>query len=318
MAKINIKNILPNVLTDESLARYTTFKIGGNAKYFLVVKNKEELVEAISAAKSLKLKIFILAGGSNILFADKGFNGLVIKNEIGGLECKENRIFVGSGVTLANLVKKAVSCGLSGVEWAAGIPGTVGGSIYGNAQAFSERMADIVEEVEAVDLKTLKIKIFKNSDCKFTTKNSVFKKKNNLVIVSAILSLKKGDEKEMREKLKEHISYRRKNHPLSFPCAGSVFVNPETKIKSKKLLKEFPELEEFNKKGFVHSGFLIDKCELRGKKFGDAQISEKHANFIINIGNAKANDIIKLISLVKAKVKKKFGIKLQEEIIIVK
>lgn len=315
---MNIKKILPEVLQNIPLSDYSTFKIGGKAKYFISVKSKEELIKALEAAKILKLPIFILGGGSNILFSDKGFKGLVIKCDIRGLRCEDNKIYAGAGVALSVLVKKTGQCSLAGMEWPAGIPGTLGGAIYGNAQAFGDKMSNSVLEVEALDIKNLKIKSFDNKACKFKTKNSVFKNNKNLFIISAVLNFQNGDEKEIKEKIKEHVTYRKNRHPITYPCAGSVFVNPEIKIKNKKLISEFPEILDFNQKGFIHAGYLIDKCNLRGKKIGGAQISEKHANFIINIGNAKQKDVLKLISLAKKKVKEKFGVSLHEEIIIVK
>jgi UDP-N-acetylmuramate dehydrogenase len=172
--------------------------------------------------------------------------------------------------------------------------------------------------VEVLDLKTLKIKTFSQRQCKFSIKNSVFKKNKNLIITSAVLKLKKGNKKGIKRKIKENLNYRRKRHPLDPPSAGSVFVNSEKiKIKNKKLLNNFPELKEFNKKGLIPSAYLIEKCGLKGKKIGRAQISEKHANFIVNLGGAKAKDVISLIKLAKKKVKKKFGISLKKEIQII-
>jgi UDP-N-acetylmuramate dehydrogenase len=287
---------LKNVL----LKDYTTFKIGGPAKYFFVAKSKEDLIKAIEISKKNKLPIFILGGGSNILFSDKGFCGLVIKLEISGIEFSKNKVVVGSGVKLSNFANIVSKNGFSGFEWAVGIPSaTVGGSIFGNAQAFGFKISDTVESVEVLNLKTLKIQKFSKQQCKFSLKNSIFKKNKNFVILSIIFKLKKGDKEEIKNKIHEFLKHRKKCHPIEFFSAGSVFVNPE------------------KKKEMISVGYLIEKIGLKEKKIGNAQISEKHANFIINLGNAKSKDVEALIKLAKQKVKKNFNINLETEIQIV-
>ncbi len=291
-----IKQALPDIRKDVLLKDYTTFKIGGPAKYFFNAKNKEDLIKAVKIAKELKLPIFILSKGSKVLISDKGVRGLVMKIDINGIKFQENKALVGAGVDLTKLAYLSAEKGLSGLEWSAGIPGTVGGAIYGNAQAFGDRIADLVKETEALDLKTLKTKKLLKKQCRFSLKSSIFKKNKNLIIISVVLELKNGNKKAIKEKIKEHLNYRKKNHPINYPSAGSVFVNPE------------------NKDGIIHTGSLIEKCGLKGKKIGRAQISKKHANFIINLGGAKAKDVLALIKLAKKKVKKAFGVKLETEV----
>jgi len=256
------------------LENYTTFKIGGLAKYFFIAKTKEDLIKAIKLAKKLKLPFFILGGGSNLLVSDRGFNGLVIK----------------FGQPLSSYVSK-------GLEWAAGIPGTVQGAVCGNAGAFGKSMKDAVKSVEVFDIKREKVEIFKNKDCQFGYRDSIFKKKKNLVIISVKIKSGKSD----RKKIKEYLDYRKQRHPR-LPSAGSVFKNPAPSSGAGRGVGETP------------AAILIHRAGLTGKKIGDAQISEKHSNFIVNLGNAKAKDVKKLIKLVKQKVKNKFGIVLEEEI----
>jgi len=260
-----LKKILPGLKKNIFLKNYTTFRIGGRAKYFFVARKKEDLIKAILVAKKFKLPFFILGSGSNLLISDKGYEGLVIK----------------TGTPLSLYVFK-------GLEWAAGIPGTIEGAVYGNAGAFGKSMKDAVKSVEVFDTKTGKIEIFKNKDCKFGYRSSIFKKKKNLIILSVKIKTKKSDP----QKIKQYLDYRKKTQPLNLPSAGSVFKNP---------------------KG-VFAAELIEKCSLKGKKIGNVKISEKHANFIINLGKAKAKDIRKLIDLIKKRVKKKFKTKLEEEI----
>lgn len=278
------------------LKDYTTYKIGGPAKYFFNAKNKEDLIRAIKIAKELKLPIFVLGGGSNVLVSDKGFKGLVINFQFSIINFQNDKIYVGAGVKLSNVVSFCKENSFSGMEWAAGIPGTIGGAVYGNAQAFGSKISDSVEEVEALNLKTLTIKKLSKKQCKFSLKNSIFKRDKNLIIISVLFKFKKGDKAQIDKKIIEYMDYRKKNHPINFPSAGSIFVNPERNGE------------------VIRVGFLIEKCGLKGKKIGNAQISEKHANFIINLGQAKAKDVLALIKLAKKKVKKVFGINLETEI----
>lgn len=310
---MDIKKLLPKVQKNISLAKHTTFKIGGPARYFFVAKNKEDLIKAIKTAKKLNRPFIILGKGSNILFPDKKYNGLIIKILYSRFQILNSKIYIGAGAKLEDIVKLSAKESLAGIEWAAGIPGTVGGAVYGNAGAFDAVMADVIESVEVLDSKNLKVKTFFKKDCKFSQKDTVFKNKKNLIILSAIFKLKKGNKKEIQEKIKKYLSYRKKNHPLNFSSAGCAFKNYKGMIKKTKLLKEFPKLKEFNKIGMIPASYLVEKSGLKGKKIGGAQISKKHANFIVNLGRAKAKDVIKLIKLAKQKVKKKFKVNLEEE-----
>lgn len=282
-----------------SLKNYTTFKIGGSAKYFCVVKDKNDLIEAASFAKKEKLPFFVLGGGSNLLVSDKGFKGLVIKIENYKLKipaCRQAgkicKVIAGAGLGLAKLLTITANAGLSGLEWSAGIPGaTLGGAVRGNAGAFEIEMKDIVRKVEAFDDKNQKTKIFNNKDCRFGYRGSIFKKNPNLIIFSVELKFKKSNKKKVREKIKEIFGYRAAKHP-KLPSAGSIFKNLEK----------------------MRARDLIEEAGLKGKKIGGAQISEQHANFIINTGKAKAKDVLALINLAKKEVKNKFGIAIEEEI----
>lgn len=283
---------LPGARKNILLKNYTSFKIGGLAKYFLIAKTKEELINALRVARDFKLPVFILGGGSNILISDKGFKGLVIKIDISGIKFQDNRVLVGAGENSTKLAYLLADKGFSGLEWAAGMPGTVGGSVHGNAHAFGTSMSDLIEQVQALDFKTLELKNFTKEQCHFDSKNSIFKKNKRLVIVSAVLQLKQESPDKIKNKIKEFLEYRRVKHPMNFPSAGSVFINPENN----------------------QSWRLVKDSGLSGKKIGGAQISEKHTNFIVNLGSAKAKDVVKLIKLVQQKVKKTFKTNLETEI----
>jgi len=308
------KKNLRGIKKDVPLKNYTTFKVGGPAKYFFIAKSREDLATATTMAKGLNLPIFILSGGSNILVSDKGFKGLVIKIEISGMEICGDKVSVGAGVALPKFASAVSKEGFAGFEWATGVPGTVGGAIYGNAQAFGTKISDSVESVEVFDMKTSTFKDLTKDHCGFSLKESIFKKNKNLIIVSAVFNSKKGEPSEINRNIRKFLKHRKDRHPIEFPSAGSVFVNPEIKIKNKKLLEKFPELEELNKLTAIPSGYFIEKCGLKGKKKGNAQISQKHANFIINLGGAKAKDIAFLMDLAQREVKRVFGVNLKTEI----
>jgi len=314
----DIKKDFPDIQKNISLKEYTTFRVGGKAKYFFVAKNKNILPLFLATVKKYKLPILIFGGGSNILVSDKGFNGLAIKIENKEMEFSGDKVLVGAGVALSRFANIASKNGFSGFEWAVGIPSaTVGGSIYGNAQAFGNKISDFVESVDVFDLKTLKIKKINKQQCKFSLKNSIFKKNKNLIIISIIFNLQKGDNIQIKKNINNFLKHRKNCHPMNFASAGSVFVNPEVKIKNKKLLEKFPELSEFNKMSTIPSAYLIEKAGLKGKKIGKAQISEKHANFIVNLGGAKTKDILSLIKLAQKQVKNIFKINLKIEVQII-
>jgi UDP-N-acetylmuramate dehydrogenase len=333
---INIEQKLPGIQKNISLKNHTTFKIGGSAKYFFIAKNEKEITKAVKTAKELNLKYFILGGGSNILIFDKGFDGLVVKiqnfrlrfqKNFGG-QAKLKTIYVDAGVKLGELVKFSVDNNLTGMEWAAGIPGTLGGAIRGNAGAFNYSISDFVKTVEILDIQgekiqnpkskiqkyNSKLKTFKNEDCGFEYRNSVFKRNKNLIILAAEIRLEKGNSETSKKKIQEYLQKRKSVQPLKYPSAGSVFKNILFSEISPEAFKKCPKLEQFCQAGKIPVGWLIENAGLKGKKIGGAQVSEKHSNFIINTGNARAEDVVILISLIKQKVRNKFDLQLMEEI----
>ncbi|MDO8264798.1 MAG: UDP-N-acetylmuramate dehydrogenase [Candidatus Parcubacteria bacterium] len=311
---LEIKKMLPGIKKNVLLKNFTTFKIGGPAEYFYIAGIKKELIKAVQTAKKLKLPFFILGMGSNVLISDKGFKGLIIKSSLLNFRFEKNMVYAESGVPLSLIIQKAAKHGLGDMSWGVGVPGTIGGAIFGNAGSKENSIKDVVETVEVFDVKEDKLKIFKEKDCNFSYRESVFKNNKDLIILSATLKLKTIAREQIKDCYEKSLKYRQNTQPLNFPSAGSIFKGYIGKIGKKELLNQFPELIDFNKKGIVPAGYLIDKCGLRGKTIGGAQISKMHANFIINTGNAKAGDVIKLIKLIKIAVKKKFGIKLAEEI----
>jgi UDP-N-acetylmuramate dehydrogenase len=311
-----IKNLLPEVQENVLLAPYTTFNIGGNAKYFFTAKTKEDIIKAVKAGQQCGLSFFILAKGSNVLFPDNGFNGLVIKLQTTKNELRNDVIYSEAGVMLLEIVNKAAEAALSGLEWASGIPGTVGGAVRGNAGAFDASMSNIVKKVEVLDISDLELKNYEARDCEFGYRNSIFKKNKNLIVLSTEIKLQKEDKEKIEKQMKECRDYRIEHHPLEFPSAGSIFKNLSLGDFRPEIFIKYPELNNFREQQRVPASFLIEKSGLKGENIGDAQISEKHCNFIINLGKATAKDVLALIKLAKEKVKEDFGIELEEEIVI--
>jgi len=295
MQKDSILEQLPQIQQDVLLKDFTTFKIGGIAKYFLVARSNEEIISALKTAKENNLPFFVIGGGSNVLIQDKYFNGLVIKIQNSNFSVKEDgkgkEIEMQAGANLSKLVQLSFEYCLTGIEWAIGLPGTIGGAVRGNAGAIDGCMSSIVKEVQVFDLNDLQTKTFSNADCRFSYRESIFKSNKNLFVLSAKIFLPLGEKSAIRKKADEIFQKRRDSQPYDYPSAGCVFKNPEN----------------------MSAGKLIEDAGLKKMQIGGAQISDKHANFIINTKDATSDDVLALKNLIKEKIKEKFNIELEEE-----
>lgn len=303
-----------------SLAPFTTFKIGGLASFFIEVKTKEDLVEAIEWAKKNDQNIYYLGGGSNLLIADSGLPGLVIKFANREANNMNPRFHCGAGTSLAYLITQARAAGLSGLEWAFGIPmATIGGSIRGNAGAFGQSLGENVETVEFYNLSKSRFEFYSQKDCQFGYRTSIFKKNSDLLVWSVTLKLKPTKAEEISEMMEDNFKSREAGQPR-LPSAGCVFKN----LFMDDIAKANPSLAQFiNEKGAakgpkIGAGYLIDLRGLKGKVIGGAKISLEHANFIVNTGRATAKDVLDLIDFIKKEIKQRFNIELEEEIEIMK
>ncbi len=305
------------ILQNIPLKNYTTFKIGGPAKFFVAVKKEEELKEALGWAKENGQPVFILGSGSNILISDVGFAGLVIKMENKDFSATGEKVLAGAGIILSDLIEKCRQKNLMGLENLAGIPGTLGGAMRGNAGAWGEEIGKLIASVAYFD-QNFNYKKLNHAECQFSYRQSIFKTKPDFIIWQVELNLKFGEAAAIQEKVKEILAQRYKNQPTK-PSAGCVFKNIKGE-KFKDFLKNNPNIklpDKFLVNQALPAAWLIEECDLKGQKIGDAQISEKHANFIINLGQATADNIIKLISLMKSRVRDKFEVQLEEEIQLV-
>ena len=276
-----------NVKINEKLELHTTYKVGGICKYFITPKDLDELIELLKYLKEKNIKYMILGNGSNTIFSSKEYNGVIINLcNFNSMEIIENKIYVEAGYQLIKLSMDALNNSLSGLEFAAGIPGNIGGAIFMNAGAYKSDMSNLVETVTFLD-ENFELKTLKNEELNFSYRKSLFQDHPEYIIISTVLELDEGIEEEIKDLMDRRKERRISSQPLEYPSAGSVFRNPSED---------------------VFAGKLIEDLGLKGYTIGGAQISEKHANFIINIGGATGEDIKALIDLVKLKVKEKYNI----------
>ncbi len=282
------------IFTNEPMSKHTSFKIGGPAEIFVKINNVEELKLIIKISKQAEVPITVVGNGSNLLVSDDGIRGIVLKIEFDKIEIEESgKLKVGSGVKLAFLAQKCLKEKLEGFEFASGIPGTIGGAIRMNAGAHGSEMKDIVKKITCMT-RDGKIQVISNEEAKFEYRNSIFSQ-NDYIILEAEIQLRKGNPEEIRSKMDEYATYRKEKQPIEYPSAGSTFKRGNDFITAK----------------------LIDECGLKGYQIGGAQVSEKHAGFIINKGNATAEDVKQLMKYVEEQVYNKFGKKIEPEIEII-
>jgi UDP-N-acetylmuramate dehydrogenase len=279
------------ILKNEPLRRHTSFRIGGPANFLLLPENGEEVKAALQFGHEHKLPIAVIGAGTNLLALDKGFNGVVIKTAgLKELSAKGIRVTVGAGVLLPQLLNWSMKKGLGGIEFLAGIPGSVGGAVVMNAGAWGKGIGKYVEQVKTVNPKG-KEKIFTRSDLRFGYRRSLLQGSNYLV-TEVVFKLKKRKPMNIKQEIMAFIQQRRTSQPLGIPNAGSIFKNPKDN----------------------YAGRLIEQAGAKGMRFGDAQISSKHANFIVNLGEASARDVIKLMTRVQRQVKERCKIELEPEL----
>ena len=273
------------------MKKYTTFKIGGPAEYFAEPRNPHELKLLISAAKRYNIHISVIGSGSNILISDKGIKGILLRLNspvFRKIYFCDNCIYASAGAALNAILKFAYREGLSGLEFLAGIPGTLGGALAMNAGIPARSIGDLVADVEVMDYNG-NIKTLDKSTAKFTYRNSSL---SRYIILGAHLKLSRKGRNNIEKEISNCLAYRRSTQDYSYPSAGCIFKNPKK----------------------YSAGRLIDLCGLKGKKFGGACISKLHANFILNLGGASSTDVLRLMNVARRKVKDKFSIILEPEI----
>ena len=278
-------------LENVSLKEYTTYKVGGKAMFMVYPKSTDKLILLIKYLKDKDIKFMVLGFGSNVLFSDDVYNGVIIKlDEFNDIEFEGTKVTCGCGASLMKVAMMAIRRGLTGLEFACGIPGSIGGAVYMNAGAYKSDMGYIVSKVKVLT-KDYKVITMVNKEMDFHYRTSFLQKNKDYICLEATLKLKKGNKEEMESIVSERKKRRLESQPLEYPSAGSVFRNPEGDF----------------------AGRLIEELGYKGLEKGGAQVSSKHANFIINKGNAKAKDIKELIEFIRESVYDKYKIHLKVE-----
>jgi len=279
------------ITSEATLARYTTWRIGGPAELLAEPEDREDLLLALGWARAAGVPWRILGNGSNLLVSDKGVRGLVLRVRKGLARILQdgNHLTAGAGAMLSAVAKKAASHGLAGVEFLSGIPGTIGGGVLMNAGVPGQELGDRVEEVEYLEADG-SLQCYSRQDCRFRYRGSRFNGGKG-VVLGARLLLEADDPAEIRKRIKESAAKRREKQPTALPSCGSVFFNPEGDF----------------------AGRLIDEAGLKEKRIGDIQVSARHANFFVNIGEGRSADVLELVQSVRREVENRFGVLLQIE-----
>ncbi|MBI3421079.1 MAG: UDP-N-acetylmuramate dehydrogenase [Candidatus Sungbacteria bacterium] len=315
-----------------SLAPLTIYNIGGPCRYLVQARDVDELKEAIAYAARERVPFFLLGAGSNMLVADQGFPGVAIRMTSQEIKVEGERLIVDAGIMMARAVLASAQAGLAGFAWGIGIPGTVGGSVRGNAGCFGGEMGQVVESVRLLEFpisnfqfpkesslsdQKLPIREINNADCQFNYRDSIFKRHPEWVILSATLKLVSGDKEAIRAQVASTSAERVAKQDIGTKSCGCIFKNTawgDAGVAKEDLIGRFPALAQFADRTHLPVSFLIDKAGLKGTRIGHAIISPKHANFFVNQGGATAADIRALIMLAKERVKETFGVAIEEEI----
>ncbi|MBI5710275.1 MAG: UDP-N-acetylmuramate dehydrogenase [Candidatus Eisenbacteria bacterium] len=296
------------LLAQEPLRLHTTFRIGGPADFFFAARTPDHLVTALRAARAAGVPVFLLGGGSNLLVSDAGFRGLVIRNACDAVEFEGTVAHVGCGTDFLDFIYQCRDRGLAGLEFAAGIPGSVGGALFGNAGCYGQDIGSYTIECTHTTPDGAVVETKPAAWYEFAYRDSRLKREPR-VLLSCLLQLRRGDPVESRREIEEKLELRRIKHPQwrIEPTAGSYFKNlpPDWQM---------PDAKHSPGTHRVPAGQLLDACGCRGLRVGDAMVFAKHANIIVNAGHATAREVLQLAGTMKARVREKFGVELEEEV----
>ncbi len=302
------KRLGERLLTQEPLRHHTTLRIGGPADFYFAARTSHELVEALKAAHDLELPPFLLGGGSNALVSDEGFRGLVVRNAIESLEFDGTAAQVGCGTDFLELIYECRARALAGLEFAAGIPGSVGGALYGNAGCYGQDIGSFTIECTVASLDGARVMSRPAAWFQFAYRDSRLKRDPE-VLLSCLLQFRRGERSAIQAVIDEKLEIRRVKHPhwRVEPTAGSYFKNlpPGFQVSG---LPLSPGTQR------IPAGALLDACGCRGLRVGDAMVYAKHANIIVNAGRASAREVLELAEIMRARVREKFGVELEEEV----
>lgn len=306
----------PSVLVAEPMSKHTNMRIGGPAELYLTASDPDELLDAIQIANKENIPWFVFGGGSNLLVSDEGFDGLIIQIGFREIKIREKTIIVDAGAITGSVARQSVDEGLEGMEWAGTLPGTIGGAIYGNSGCWGGEMKDVVVTVDAIRVAGLEKVVYPNADCKFAYRDSIFKHEPHIILRATLGLQKSEDPSAVKAKMEEYANKRKESQPFAESSAGCMFKNYTFKDESElsRLAAGTIIPEEMLAKKSISAGWLVSEVGMKGEKIGDAQISEKHGNFIVNLGNARAQDVLMLTSKAKMKIRDEYNIMLEDEV----
>ncbi len=307
---------VPGTIENEPMNKHTSFRIGGPARLYFSAPTSEAAIEALNIAKELKIPTLTFGGGSNLLVADEGYEGLLIQMANRAVTIDGLRVTAESGAITGLVARKSVDAGLTGFEWAIGVPGTIGGAVYGDAGCYGGEMRDAVVLVDAYRLRDGQRLTLSKEDCQFGYRESLFKHDPH-IILSCTLELKPStDPAAGKQRMEDIMRQRKEKQPLEQSSAGCAFKNFEfaSEAEVDKLRQEVEVPESMLKNKSLGAGWLVDQAGLLGQAVGQVEVSTKHGNFLVNKGQARAQDVIALISLIKRKIRDEFGIEMHEEV----
>ena len=303
----------PRFKENEPMSKHTNFRIGGPAKWFVEVRTIEELVHVLKIAEENSIETFVFGGGSNMLVSDAGFDGIVIKMAMRAYSIEGNKVRAETGVLSAALARATANSGRKGLTWAISLPGTVGGGVRGNAGCFGGEMRDHLVMVEV--LRDGKIIELSKEELEFGYRESVIKHSKDIVL-AATFELEEGDTDDLKMELADKLMKRKESQPQDAGSAGCLFKNYEIESDGElqRLQEKLDIPAEMSNGRRLSAGWLIDNLDLKGMKIGKAQISDVHGNFLVNTGEATADEVVQLIALVKTRARDQYGILLKEEV----
>lgn len=313
------RQAVPQATEYEPMARHTSFHIGGPARLYVVALSSDLLLHAIERAIDLNIPWYVFGGGTNILVADQGFDGVMVQAANRNIAITGDVMSAESGVLSVMAARQSVAADLTGFEWAVGLPGTVGGAVYGNAGCYGGEMKDAVVGVDAYRMKDGKRVRYTNEECHFDYRDSMFKWEPHIILGCEIRLRQAHDPAASRMRLAQILGNRKSEQPLGKLSAGCVFKNAEIDKAQRDALvqKGWQPMFGHDSERHIAAGWLVEAVGMKGMKIGDVEVSEKHGNFFLSTPGTRAEDILILISLIKQKVRDTFGIQLQEEVQLV-
>ncbi|MFZ6015222.1 MAG: UDP-N-acetylmuramate dehydrogenase [Patescibacteria group bacterium] len=307
----------PSILVAEPMSKHTNMRIGGPAALFYPADNIDDLLDALQIAKKENIPWYIMGGGSNLLVSDEGFDGLIIQFALREVKLRNQSLTADAGAITSAVARQTVEAGLQGLEWAIGVPGTIGGAVYGNSGCWGGEIKDSLVSVDCINLQAMERAVYPAADCNFGYRDSRFKHEPHLIL-RATFGLKPAeDPAALKSRMDQIMEERKAKQPLEHGSAGCMFKNfsYEDESELERLKNDVHDIpQEMLDKKSLSAGWLVAQAGMKGEKIGNAQISEKHGNFIINLGNARAQDVLMLMSKAKMKIRDEYNIMLEDEV----